>query len=91
MISNLIGWCLFGLIAGAVARLLTPGKDPMGCLGTMALGVVGSVIGGFLVSLFFGGDRQGIEPAGFVGAVIGGVLVLLLLRRLTRRSEEKVE
>lgn len=91
MISNLIGWCLFGLIAGAIARLLTPGKDPMGCLGTMALGVVGSVIGGFLLSLFFGGDRQGFEPAGFIGAVIGGVLVLLLFRRLMRRTQENIE
>jgi uncharacterized membrane protein YeaQ/YmgE (transglycosylase-associated protein family) len=90
MITNLIGWCLFGLIAGAIARLLTPGRDPMGCMGTMALGVVGSVLGGFLSSLIFGGDRSGIEPSGLIGAVIGGVIVLLLVRRLMRPPADRI-
>jgi uncharacterized membrane protein YeaQ/YmgE (transglycosylase-associated protein family) len=81
MIGNLISWCVFGLVAGAVARLLTPGRDPMGCFATIAVGVVGSVIGGFLSHLIFGGGDDRFEPAGFLGAVIGGVLLLLILRR----------
>jgi uncharacterized membrane protein YeaQ/YmgE (transglycosylase-associated protein family) len=85
MISNIIGWCIFGLIAGAIARLLTPGRDPMGCLGTIAVGVAGSFLGGFVVSLLFGDMDEEFQPAGIIGAVVGGVVVLLLLRRFSRR------
>lgn len=87
MIGNLISWCVFGLVAGAIARLLTPGRDPMGCFATIAVGVVGSMIGGFLSHLVFGSDDGRFEPAGFLGAVIGGVLLLLILRRFGKRSD----
>jgi len=85
MISNLIVWIVFGLVVGAVARLLVPGRDPMGCLGTMVLGIVGSVVGGFLVMLLFGGESGRVHPAGFVGAVVGGIIVLLLWRWMRGR------
>jgi uncharacterized membrane protein YeaQ/YmgE (transglycosylase-associated protein family) len=91
MITNLIGWCLFGLIAGAIARLLTPGKDPMGCFATIALGVVGSVLGGFLTSMILGGDHSRFEPAGFIGAVIGGVIVLMLVRRFMKSQTDRID
>ena len=81
MIGNIIGWCVFGLIAGGIARLLTPGKDPMGCLATIGLGVAGSFLGGFVAHLLFGGRGDGFQPAGMIGAVIGGIVVLLLLRK----------
>jgi uncharacterized membrane protein YeaQ/YmgE (transglycosylase-associated protein family) len=84
MIGNFIGWCVFGLIAGAVSRLLTPGKDRLGCLGTMVVGVAGSFLCGGLAHLFFGSTNTEMEPAGFIGAVIGGIIVILLTRQLSR-------
>ncbi|TWU27668.1 hypothetical protein Pla144_24450 [Bythopirellula polymerisocia] len=86
MIGNIISWCVFGLIAGALARFLTPGKDPMGCFGTVGLGVAGSFLGGAISHLLFGISNQGIQPAGFIGAVIGGVFVLLLLRHFAKKT-----
>ncbi len=72
-------WLLVGLIAGALARLLVPGKDPMGWLGTLVLGLVGSLVGGFLGNLIFGGDLD-ISAAGIVGSVIGAIIALLVYR-----------
>ncbi len=82
MIGNFIGWCVFGLIAGAIARLFTPGRDPIGCVGTILVGVGGSFAGGVLGHLIFGESGERFYPAGLIGSVIGGVLVLILLRRL---------
>lgn len=81
---NIISWCVFGLIVGAIARFLVPGRDPMGCIGTMLLGVVGAFLGGFLGNLVTGGGWNNFEPAGFIGAVIGGIVVLLIYRRLSK-------
>ncbi len=85
MIWNLIAWTVFGLVVGLIARLLVPGRDPMGCLGTIVLGIIGSVVGGLFVMLLFGGLGGSFHPAGFLGAVIGGVVVLLVWRRIERR------
>ncbi len=82
---NLLVWIIFGLFVGAIARLIVPGRDPMGCLGTILLGIAGSVMGGFLGSLFFGGFQGEFRPAGFLGAIIGGVIVLLIWRQFRRR------
>jgi uncharacterized membrane protein YeaQ/YmgE (transglycosylase-associated protein family) len=76
---SIIGWLLLGLVAGALARLLVPGRDPMGWLGTIALGLVGSFVGGFLADLLF--DDEAI---GLVGAVVGAVIVLLIYNALVR-------
>lgn len=84
MIWNIIAWCVFGLIAGGLARLLVPGRDPMGCLGTIALGVVGSMVGGFLGSLVMGRIGDGFSAAGMLGSIIGAILVLLLVRQFRR-------
>jgi uncharacterized membrane protein YeaQ/YmgE (transglycosylase-associated protein family) len=75
-----------GLIVGAVARFLIPGRDPMGCLMTSLLGVSGSFVGGFVATLLWGGPRYSIRPAGFVLSVIGAML-LLLLWRVVRRHD----
>ena len=69
---SIIGWLVLGLVAGALARLLVPGRDPMGWLGTLLLGLAGSVVGGFLADLLF--DDEAI---GLLGSVVGAVLVLL--------------
>lgn len=76
---SIIGWLLLGLIAGALARLLVPGRDPMGWIGTMALGLVGSVIGGLLADLIFDD-----ETVGLIGSVIGAVIVLMIYNAVVR-------
>ena len=78
-------WLLVGLIAGALARLLVPGKDPMGWLGTLVLGLVGSLIGGFLGNLFFGGELE-ISAAGIIGSIIGAIIALLVYRAMKGRT-----
>jgi uncharacterized membrane protein YeaQ/YmgE (transglycosylase-associated protein family) len=80
-------WLLvIGLIAGLLARAIVPGKDSMGWLATMVLGVVGSVVGGLLLGLLTGGLRdRGFGPAGLIGSVIGAVIVLIVFNRLAAR------
>ena len=73
-----LGWIIFGLIVGALAKLLMPGKDPGGIIITTILGIVGSVLGGWLgrVMGFYGPN----EPAGFFMALLGAILLLALYR-----------
>lgn len=70
---GIIGWLTVGFVAGALARLLVPGRDPMGWLGTLLLGLVGSLVGGFLADLLFDD-----ESVGLLGSVVGAVIVLLV-------------
>lgn len=74
---------IIGLIVGAVAKLLTPGKDPGGCLITMALGVVGAMVAGFL-GRQLGWYTEG-QPVGFLASVVGAVIVLLIYRVITKK------
>ena len=85
---NIIGWCLFGLIAGAVARGLIPGHDKMGCFATIGLGIGGSFTGGFLANKLFGAGGDQWQPAGFIGAVIGAILLLWLYRLFCGKSKK---
>jgi uncharacterized membrane protein YeaQ/YmgE (transglycosylase-associated protein family) len=80
---GLILFLIVGLIAGFIARALVPGPDPMGWLGTMILGVVGSFVGGTLAALLFGGTLD-ISTAGIIGSVIGSIIVLLIWRAMGR-------
>jgi uncharacterized membrane protein YeaQ/YmgE (transglycosylase-associated protein family) len=79
---------LVGLIAGAIARLVVPGRDPMGLLGTMGLGVVGSFVGGFLENLVFLHTVSlfALHPSGILGSIIGSIIVLLISRIFGRRG-----
>jgi uncharacterized membrane protein YeaQ/YmgE (transglycosylase-associated protein family) len=81
---GVLGWILFGLIVGAVAKLVMPGRDPGGILVTMLIGIVGAVIGGFLGRLlgFYGPN----EAAGFLMSILGAVLLLFVYRRLTVKA-----
>ncbi len=88
MIAGIIGWLIVGAIVGYVARLLMPGPDPMGCLATSALGIVGSLVGGTLANLLFDGEVE-LSPAGFIGSIIGAMLVLLIIRRTRRRPRPR--
>jgi uncharacterized membrane protein YeaQ/YmgE (transglycosylase-associated protein family) len=85
MLGFLLGLMLVGLIAGAIARLVVPGRDPMGLLGTMALGIVGSFVGGFLGSLLFAGEFE-LGTTGVLGSIIGAIIVLLVYRRMNARA-----
>jgi uncharacterized membrane protein YeaQ/YmgE (transglycosylase-associated protein family) len=87
-VFSILGFILLGLIAGYLGRFLMPGRQPMGCVSTALLGMVGSVVGGTLGSLIFEGDLD-LSPAGFIGAVIGVVIVLFILERTGRFDERR--
>lgn len=81
-----LGWLIIGLVAGALARLLVPGRQSMGLFMTMLLGLVGSVIGGGVSMLLFGEDPMdpGFRPAGLILSTIGAIVALLLYARSSR-------
>ena len=79
---GILGWIIFGLIVGALAKFIMPGKDPGGFVITTVLGIVGALVGGFLGRLL--GLYKENEPAGFVGALVGAILLLWLYRRFRR-------
>jgi uncharacterized membrane protein YeaQ/YmgE (transglycosylase-associated protein family) len=76
---GILGWIIFGLVVGALAKLVMPGKDPGGIIVTILLGIVGAVVGGFLGRVL-GLYKEG-EPAGFIGALIGAILLLWIYRK----------
>ncbi len=80
---SILGWIIFGLIIGAIAKLLMPGRDPGGFIVTILLGIVGAVLGGFLGRAmgFYGPG----EAAGWVMSLIGAMILLLLYRLLVVR------
>jgi uncharacterized membrane protein YeaQ/YmgE (transglycosylase-associated protein family) len=83
---GILSWIVFGLIAGIVAKLLTPGRDPGGCIITMLLGVAGAFVGVFLYKLVTVLQQIFQFDLGiFVFAVIGAIILLLLYRLLTGR------
>ena len=86
---GLIMFLLIGLVAGFIARALVPGPDPMGWLGTMVLGIVGSLVGGTLAALLFGGSLE-VNAAGLVGSIIGAIIVLLIWRSIGGRATTTV-
>jgi uncharacterized membrane protein YeaQ/YmgE (transglycosylase-associated protein family) len=83
---GLISWIVFGLIAGAIAKLLMPGRDPGGCIITMAIGVVGALLGGFLASALGFGGISGFDFRSMIIAIIGAVLLLVIYRFVARRT-----
>jgi uncharacterized membrane protein YeaQ/YmgE (transglycosylase-associated protein family) len=82
---GVIGWIIFGLIVGALAKLLMPGRDPGGIIVTMALGIAGALLGGFLGrALGWYGENDG---AGFLMSLIGAVLLLWIYRMMVGRRQ----
>jgi len=80
---GVIGWIIFGLIVGIVAKFLMPGRDPGGFVITAIIGIVGALLGGYL-GRAVGWYREG-DPIGFVMAVIGAIILLMLYRVVTGR------
>ena len=85
---GILGWILFGLIVGALAKLVMPGRDPGGIIVTMLLGIAGAVLGGFIgrAAGFYG---EG-EAAGFVMAFLGAIALLALYRVIAGRRNRVV-
>ena len=77
---TIIGWIVFGLLVGVVAKLITPGSDPGGLILTMLLGIAGALLGGFIGRGlgWYGED----DPVGFLMALVGAVLILMVRRKM---------
>jgi uncharacterized membrane protein YeaQ/YmgE (transglycosylase-associated protein family) len=76
MFCSLVGWAIFGLLVGGIARLAWPGRQAFGALGTLILGVAGSIVGGLLTYLLRGGPAHHYHPAGLLMSIVGAVVVL---------------
>ena len=81
---GILSWIIFGLIAGALARWLTPGEGPKGCLTTIAIGIAGSVVGGFIGTRLGFGTVDGFDIRSFVIAIIGAALLLAGYQMLSK-------
>jgi uncharacterized membrane protein YeaQ/YmgE (transglycosylase-associated protein family) len=88
MLWFIIVLLVIGFVAGALARLLVPGPDPMSMGGTWLLGVIGSFVGGFLGYVLFGADLDdgAVQVSGVIGSIVGAVIVLLVYRRFDKRD-----
>ena len=84
-IMSILIWLVFGLIVGAIAKLLMPGRDPGGLIVTVLVGIVGSFIGGAISYALFGAQGP-YGPSGWIMSIIGAIVLLLLYRLLVRRS-----
>ena len=83
---GIIAWIVFGLIAGIIAKLLMPGRDPGGCIITMLLGIAGAFVGGFLYRLLTGREVFfQFDVGSLVVAVIGAVVILAIYRLIAGR------
>jgi uncharacterized membrane protein YeaQ/YmgE (transglycosylase-associated protein family) len=84
MLGLIVTLIIVGLIAGALARLIVPGRQHMSILMTIVIGMVGSFVGGFLGYLIFGKDSaEGfLQPSGIIGSIIGAIIVLLIWTRV---------
>jgi uncharacterized membrane protein YeaQ/YmgE (transglycosylase-associated protein family) len=87
MLWTILGLILVGLLAGFIARAVIPGKQSMGILMTIVLGIIGSFVGGFLGFLIFGSDpSEGfLQASGIIGSIIGAIIVLGIYVAVTGR------
>ena len=86
MILTIIGWIVFGLIVGFIARALVPGKDNIGLLATIGLGILGSVVGGLVFSLFSGRFTLS-NPVGWIGSIVFAIILLVVYNKVTGRKK----
>ena len=82
-VMDVIGWCVFGLLVGAIARFLMPGRQSMSWLLTMVLGIVGSFAGGFISSLIFRSSESLMNPAGWIMSIVGALIVLFIYGKIS--------
>jgi uncharacterized membrane protein YeaQ/YmgE (transglycosylase-associated protein family) len=87
---GVISWLVFGLIAGAIAKFIMPGKDPGGCLGTAVIGMLGALIGGVVGTRVLGvGTVTGFNLRSFGIAILGAIILLILYRLLLERRPQR--
>jgi uncharacterized membrane protein YeaQ/YmgE (transglycosylase-associated protein family) len=82
---GIIAWIVLGLIAGGLAKLIMPGRDPGGIIVTMLIGIAGAILGGWLFSLFGGGGVDGLNLGSIIVSVIGALVLLFLYRMFVGR------
>lgn len=85
---GVLSWLVFGLLAGLIAKWLTSGSDPKGCLVTVVIGIVGAAIGGWIGTQLGLGTITGFDLRSLALAVVGAILLLLVLRALSGRPAE---
>ena len=81
---HILGWIVFGLVAGAIARLLMPGRQPIGIILTTVLGIIGSFVGGAIGNLFNGSALLDPTPSGWLGSILGAFLILLVVGMVSK-------
>ena len=90
MLGNIIAAIVIGIIAGYLGRLLLPGKDPMGFVGTVIAGIIGALLGYFLFTSLLGiGDDDKFDLGGIIGSVVGTMIVLLIWRAIASRGGDR--
>ncbi|MEN8376540.1 MAG: GlsB/YeaQ/YmgE family stress response membrane protein [Gemmatimonadota bacterium] len=82
---NILTWIVFGLVAGGLAKLIMPGKDPGGCLVTILIGIIGAVIGGFIGTRMGYGGITGFNVWSLMLAILGSIILLLAYRLVAKR------
>ncbi len=83
---DMLWWIAIGLVAGAVARFVMPGRDPGGCVVTLLLGIAGALLAGYVGRL--AGLYDADERAGFVAAIIGAIAILVVYRLVVRKQDD---
>jgi len=81
---NILWMIIFGAIVGAIAKLVMPGRDPGGIIVTIILGILGSIVGGFVIGALLPG-RSASDPAGWIGSILGAILLLWIYRMVVAR------
>jgi uncharacterized membrane protein YeaQ/YmgE (transglycosylase-associated protein family) len=82
---GILAWIIFGLIAGIVAKVIMPGRDPGGFILTVIIGIAGALIGGYVSTLFGFGDISGFDIRSFIIAVLGALVLLFIYHRVRGR------
>lgn len=83
---GIIWLIVVGFVVGLLARAVVPGRDAMGILATIVLGIVGSFVGGLLVVLFTDRSIDEMSPAGWIGSILGAIVALLIYRQMRARG-----
>lgn len=86
MLGTIVGLIIIGLVAGFIARAVVPGRQHMGVLATIVLGIVGSFVGGFLGRLIFHHGSGFVQTSSWIGSIIGAIVVLLIYLSVKGRS-----
>lgn len=81
---GILSWILLGLVAGAIAKAIHPGKDPAGCIVTMIIGIVGAVLGGWIATMLGWGEVDGFNIYSILIATVGAVIALAIWAAFTR-------